>query len=69
MSTENFNDMELFKSDLFDAVTLKTERAVCVLELIASAGLESQHLPALILAINEIKSIDTMIDNWESINA
>lgn len=74
MDTENQTQNRVSREQmaLIDAVLLSSERARCVLELVSDAMIDSELLPVLRVAIDQIKDIDHIINAWtsgETINA
>ncbi|WP_150051146.1 hypothetical protein [Methylomonas rhizoryzae] len=70
MAAENFTQNQATRSisaremRLIDAITLKTERARCVLELVLDASSDNNLVPVISVAIDEIAGVNSVINAW-----
>lgn len=68
-TTNTISDAQM---DLIDAILLNSERAQCVLKLVSDALIDNECLPAIAVAIGQLKDIDRQagaLASGETINA
>lgn len=60
MNTDNqtTNTISNAQMDLIDAILLSSERAQCILKLVQDALIDNECLPAIVVAIGQLKDID-----------
>lgn len=72
MAIDNFTENQESNSggntrmNFIDDILRKTERAQCVLELVADAMQESELLPVIGVVLDQIKDIDRAIQAWNN---